>query len=219
MKPSRIALAVFGTFAALLGAGEAGAGGYRHGYPGYHAPGFVFRGPPVVHGVPAIHGAWHAGIHSGWHGGYHAGIHAHRRHLAGAFTLGVIGGGLAGAAIAHAASPVVSYPPVVYPPPVVYSPPLVVGSGSTVVSSTLLPSTPSVPAQIAAPATIASLPAPTSVAPGEPALGTVYSSLPAACVFEQVNAQPFYRCGSYWYRAQFGVQGAQYIFVAPPRSY
>lgn len=207
----------------------------------------------------------HSGTHSAWHGGWRTGYYGrggyypsgayyapgfapHRSNLAGAFALGVIGGGLAGAALA--APPVVSYPPtVVYPPAVVYNPPhvvnpplvlnpplavnpplvlnpplavnppLVVGAGSAVLAAPPLPSTLPAPALAAAPLPIPSAPVPAPMAPGEPAFGTVYSALPPGCVFEPVNNQPYYRCGSYWYQAQFGPQGPQYVFVAPPRSY
>jgi len=254
MHPSRLAALALSVPVLLLASGAACAGGYRHAYPGYHAHGIVLRGPHAGYVAPpsysvyrgwhagvhsgwhgAVHGGWHPGVHgglhSGWHSGYHAAYHAQRRNLAGAFALGVIGGGLAGAAIAHASGPTVIYPPTVvqapspvqapplvqlppvvqvapvvqlppvlqapaavYPPPGASLPPLALVPGTTVISSTIVP------------------------APVDPAYGTVYSSLPPACVFEQVNAQPYYRCGSYWYRAQFGAQGPQYVFVAPPRG-
>jgi hypothetical protein len=154
--------------------------------------------------------------HRGGYRGLHGGHHFHRHHAhgffpGGAFALGLVGGGLAGAAIVRSA-PYVSYPSTfVYPPSVVYGPPVGVVSSSAIVSNVPL----SVPVS---PATLAVTPnaAPLSPPPSQPEFGTVYSSLPVGCVFEPVNTQPYYRCGSYWYRAQFGTQGPQFVFSPPP---
>jgi hypothetical protein len=237
MNSLRLVAAALSAANLLLASGASQAHGYRFGYPGYYVPGPGLRGPQVIYNATVIHNGsrgWHGGVYRGWHGGWHGGYYTpglvpHRSSLAGAFALGVIGGGLAGAALA--APPVVSYPPtavypsaMVYPPTAVHPPavvsnaPLVVGSGSTVIASAPLPSTISAPALAAASPANPSASLPTPIAPGEPAYGTVYSSLPPGCVFEPLNNQFYYRCSSYWYQAQFGPQGPQYVFVAPPRN-
>lgn len=124
------------------------------------------------------------------------GFHGHHRYYShrpgygmAAVGLGILGGGILGAAIAHAGTPVV-----VNPAPVVYSHPLVIAS--------------SVPQQTLVVDQVQTM---------APAYGSVYSALPAGCSLEQVQAQNYYRCGSYWYLPQLGPQGVQYMFVAPPR--
>jgi hypothetical protein len=233
MNCLRLVAAVLSASNLLLASGASQAHGYRFGYPGYYVPGPGLRGPQVIYNATVIHSGsrvWHGGVYRGWHGGWHGGYYTpglpHRSSIAGALALGVIGGGLAGAALA--APPVVNYPPtavypsaMVYPPTAVHPPavvsnaPLAVGSGSTVIASAPPPSTISAPALAAAPPANPS--ASLAMAPGEPAYGTVYSSLPPGCVFEPLNNQSYYRCSSYWYQAQFGPQGPQYVFVAPPR--
>ena len=124
------------------------------------------------------------------------GFHGHHRYYShrpgygmAAVELGILGGGILGAAIAHAGTPVV-----VNPAPVVYSHPLVIAS--------------SVPQQTLVVDQVQTM---------APAYGSVYSALPAGCSLEQVQAQNYYRCGSYWYLPQLGPQGVQYMFVTPPR--
>ena len=131
-------------------------------------------------------------VHSGYvrsHGfhGHHR-YHGHRYGL-GAVTLGVVGGTVLGAAIAHAASPVV-----LSPAPIVYSHPVVVSSSLQSQSFVAVQSQ-----------------------PPSPAFGSVYSALPSGCTLAMVQDQNYYRCGSYWYLPQFGPQGVQYLFVAPPQ--
>ena len=122
------------------------------------------------------------------------GFHGHHRYYShrpgygmAAVGLGILGGGILGAAIAHAGTPVV-----VNPAPVVYSHPLVITS--------------SVPQQTLVVDQVQTM---------APAYGSVYSALPAGCSLEQVQAQNYYRCGSYWYLPQLGPQGVQYMFVTP----
>jgi hypothetical protein len=159
--------------------------------------------------------------HRGGYRGLHGGHHFHRHHAhgffpGGAFALGLVGGGLAGAAIVRSA-PYVSYPSTfVYPPSVVYGPPVGVVSSSAIVSNVPL-SVPVSPATLAVtPLAVPVSPPPAPGGPAQPEFGTVYSSLPVGCVFEPVNTQPYYRCGSYWYRAQFGPQGPQFVFSPRP---
>lgn len=143
-----------------------------------------------VHGYK-VHGGMHRPhVFHRHHGHRHVYHHHHPyRHGHGlALGLGVLGGGLVGAAIAHSATPVVVNPPVVY------TQPAVIASSVPVQSAALDPAQ-----------------------PVSPPYGTVYSALPAGCQLEQVLGQNYYRCGSYWYLPQFGPQGVQYQYVAPPR--
>ncbi|NDA55640.1 MAG: hypothetical protein EBX61_04925 [Betaproteobacteria bacterium] len=155
--------------------------------PSYAAPQHVHHhrfGSGYGHGLPVIVNSRVVSyqIHGGSyrnHGYYGPPRHYVYRHGygLGAVGLGILGGGILGAAIAHAGTPVV-----VNPAPVIYSHPLVVAS--SVPSPTVLidPSQGAVQSQSAV-----------------PPFGTLYSALPAGCVLEQVQAQTYYRCGSYWY--------------------
>lgn len=77
---------------------------------------------------------------------------------------------------------------VVNPAPVVYSHPLVIAS--------------SVPQQTLVVDQVQTM---------APAYGSVYSALPAGCSLEQVQAQNYYRCGSYWYLPQLGLRGSIHV--------
>lgn len=166
--------------------------------------GILLASAPATHAAPHHHGHGHGlslnashrhstyQVHSGsirshgFHG--HHRYHGHRFGL-GAVTLGVVGGTVLGAAIAHAASPVV-----LSPAPIVYSHPVVVSSSLQSQSFVAVQSQ-----------------------PPSPAFGSVYSALPSGCTLAMVQGQNYYRCGSYWYLPQFGPQGVQYLFVAPPQ--
>jgi hypothetical protein len=164
----------------LLGAPASQAGPHHHGHGlslnaahHRHHPYQIHPGPIRSHGFHGHH------RYNGHRPGY--GLAA--------VTLGVVGGTMLGAAIAHAALP----PVVVSPAHVVYSQPVVV--------------------------TTTAQPQPfyaVQSQPVTPALGTAYSALPAGCSLELVQGQNYYRCGSYWYLPQLGPQGVQYLFVAPP---
>lgn len=139
-----------------------------------------------VHGGPYRPHVFHR--HHRHHHVYHH-YHPHRHGYGVALGLGVLGGGLIGAAIAQSAPPVV-----VNPAPVIYTQP-------AVVVSSMQPQ-----GLVADPALSVN-----------PPYGTIYSALPAGCNLEQVLGQNYYRCGSYWYQPQFGSQGVQYLYVAPPQ--
>lgn len=179
LRKWNVATTAVGLVALLLTAPASQAGPHHHGHG------------LLPHAAHRHHGYQFHAVQIRSHGFYgHHRYHGHRPGYGlAAVTLGVVGGTVLGAAIAHAASP----PVVVSPAHVVYSQPVVVTTAPQTQTFQALQSQAAMPA-----------------------LGTVYSALPSGCSLELVQGQNYYRCGSYWYLPQLGPQGVQYLFVAPP---